>query len=90
MRQERSQARVFTRRALLLGGGQAVLFAALGARLYYLQVVEASRYTMLADENRINVRLLPENPCHRPDALADDPELSVWGVATSVVHCLRR
>lgn len=59
MRQERSQARVFTRRALLLGGGQAVLFAALGARLYYLQVVEASRYTMLADENRINVRLLP-------------------------------
>ena len=37
-----------------------------------------------------HVRLLPENPCHRPDALADDPELSVWGVATSVVHCLRR
>ncbi|BBK39993.1 peptidoglycan glycosyltransferase [Allostella vacuolata] len=59
MRQERNQARTFTRRALLLGGGQAVLFAALGARLYYLQVVEATRYTMLADENRINVRLLP-------------------------------
>ena len=37
-----------------------------------------------------HVRLLPENPCHRPDALADDPELSVWGVATSVVHSLRR
>ena len=37
-----------------------------------------------------HVRLLPENPCHRPGALADDPELSVWGVATSVVHSLRR
>ncbi len=59
MRQERNQARIFTRRALLLGGGQALLFTALGARLYYLQVVEAQRYTMLADENRINVRLLP-------------------------------
>lgn len=59
MRQDRSLARTFTRRALLLGGGQALLFCALGARLYYLQVVEASRYTMLADENRINVRLLP-------------------------------
>lgn len=59
MRQERNQARLFTRRALLLGGGQALLFAALGGRLYYLQVVEAARYTMLADENRINVRLLP-------------------------------
>ncbi|MCC7273953.1 MAG: penicillin-binding protein 2 [Alphaproteobacteria bacterium] len=59
MRQERSRAKVFTRRALLLAGGQAVLFAALGARLYYLQVVEANRYTMLAEENRINIRLLP-------------------------------
>lgn len=36
------------------------------------------------------VRLLPENPCHRPDPLAGDAELSVWGVATSVVHSLRR
>lgn len=35
------------------------------------------------------VRLLPENPCHRPGILADDPELSIWGVATSVVHRLK-
>lgn len=35
------------------------------------------------------VRLLPENPCHRSDVLADDPGLSVWGVATSVVHRLK-
>lgn len=36
-----------------------------------------------------HVRLLPENPCHRPDVVADDPVLSVWGVATSVVHRLK-
>ena len=37
-----------------------------------------------------HVRLLPENPCQHPTELADDPELSIWGVATSVVHSLRR
>ncbi|CAG0932065.1 MAG: Protein UmuD [Rhodocyclaceae bacterium] len=36
-----------------------------------------------------HVRLLPENPCHRPNPLADDPALSIWGVATSVVHRLK-
>jgi len=51
--------KVFNRRALLLGGGQAALFSALAARLYQLQVIEADRYAMLADENRINLRLLP-------------------------------
>ncbi|MEZ5615330.1 MAG: translesion error-prone DNA polymerase V autoproteolytic subunit [Rhodocyclaceae bacterium] len=35
------------------------------------------------------VRLLPENPCFRPIELADGQELSVWGVATSVVHRLK-
>ena len=34
-------------------------------------------------------RLLPENPCYRADPLADDPALSIWGVATSVVHRLK-
>jgi len=36
-----------------------------------------------------HVRLLPENPCQHPVALAGDPELSIWGVATSVVHRLK-
>ncbi|MEE8203183.1 MAG: penicillin-binding protein 2, partial [Alphaproteobacteria bacterium] len=49
----------FSRRSLLLGGGKAVLLAALGSRLYYLQVVQSDRYLMLAEENRINLRLLP-------------------------------
>ena len=42
----------------LLAGGKAILLTALCGRLYYLQVVEADRYATLADENRINLRLL--------------------------------
>ena len=51
--------RTFTRRALLLGGGQLALFGALAGRLYYLQAVNADQYSLLADENRINHRLVP-------------------------------
>ncbi|MDT3737153.1 MAG: translesion error-prone DNA polymerase V autoproteolytic subunit [Denitratisoma sp.] len=36
-----------------------------------------------------HVRLLPENPCQHPAAFPDDAELSIWGVATSVVHRLK-
>jgi penicillin-binding protein 2 len=50
---------LFTRRALLLGGAQAVLMSALVGRLYQLQVLETERFSTLADENRINLRLLP-------------------------------
>jgi penicillin-binding protein 2 len=50
---------LFTRRALLLGGAQAVLLTALAGRLYQLQVVETERFATLAEENRINLRLLP-------------------------------
>jgi penicillin-binding protein 2 len=51
--------RMFNRRAAVLAGGQAVLVSALVGRLYYLQVVESDRYTMLAEDNRINMQLLP-------------------------------
>jgi penicillin-binding protein 2 len=50
---------LFTRRALLLGGAQVVLMSALAGRLYQLQVVETQRFATLAEENRINLRLLP-------------------------------
>ena len=59
MHRESDRTRVFTRRALLLAGGQLSLFAALAGRLYYLQVVGADEYALLADENRINHRILP-------------------------------
>jgi penicillin-binding protein 2 len=51
--------RQFTRRALILGGGQALLLSGLVARMYYLQVVEADQYRTLAEDNRISMRLLP-------------------------------
>ena len=49
----------FTRRALMLAGGKLLLFSTLAGRMYYLQVVESEQYQMLAEENRINLRLLP-------------------------------
>jgi penicillin-binding protein 2 len=58
MQQEADRARAFTRRAVVLGGAQVGLFAALVARLYGLQVLKAGEYALLADDNRINQRLL--------------------------------
>jgi penicillin-binding protein 2 len=56
---EQDRGRLFTRRAMMLAGGQTLLFTGLAARMYYLQVVESSHYRVLADENRISLRLLP-------------------------------
>src|SRR5581483_1662161 len=47
-----------TRRAALLAGGQALLCAGVIGRLYQLQILEQDRYTVLAEENRISLRLL--------------------------------
>jgi penicillin-binding protein 2 len=59
MHRDSERMRTFTRRALLLGGAQLALFGSLAGRLYYLQVVNADQYALLADENRINHRLVP-------------------------------
>ena len=56
--EDQSRLKTFSRRALLLAGGQSLLLGALAGRLYYLQVVESDRYATLAEENRINLRLL--------------------------------
>jgi penicillin-binding protein 2 len=55
---EQDRTKGLTRRAALLAGGQALLLSALVGRVYYLQVIEADRYKVLAEENRINLRLL--------------------------------
>jgi len=59
MQKDGDRSRVFTRRVVLLAGGQTLLVSALAARMYYLQVMEADKYRTLAEENRINLRLLP-------------------------------
>ncbi len=57
--EEQGRHRRFTRRAAMLAGGQVLLLGALAGRMYYLQVVEAEKYKLLAEDNRINIRLLP-------------------------------
>ncbi|MGE0253737.1 MAG: penicillin-binding protein 2 [Alphaproteobacteria bacterium] len=57
-RRDNDRQRLFTRRAALLAGGQLLLLGGLAARMYQLQVIESRKYQTLADENRINLRLL--------------------------------
>ncbi|MEP2531869.1 penicillin-binding protein 2 [Shimia sp.] len=47
------------RRALLLGGAQVAFVGALGLRMRFLQVEQADQFRLLAEENRINIRLIP-------------------------------
>jgi penicillin-binding protein 2 len=58
MKKDVERTGVFTRRALLLMGGQLAVLGTLGARLYQVQVREGARYTTLADENRISARMI--------------------------------
>ncbi len=50
--------KVFTRRAAILAAGMLGLTGWLGARLYRLQVIDAEKYRLLSDDNRISPRLL--------------------------------
>ncbi|MFM7346007.1 MAG: penicillin-binding protein 2 [Tagaea sp.] len=52
------RSKMFSRRLALLAGGKLALFGVLVGRMYYLQVVEADKYRTMADDNRINLRLL--------------------------------
>ncbi|MBI2236644.1 MAG: penicillin-binding protein 2 [Magnetospirillum sp.] len=58
MYNDNDRSKMFNRRAVMLGGGKAVLVGALAARMYYLQVVESDKYAMLAEDNRVSTRLL--------------------------------
>ncbi|WP_299143330.1 penicillin-binding protein 2 [uncultured Tateyamaria sp.] len=51
--------RLITRRAAILGGVQLAFVAGLGARMQFLQVDQADQFRLLAEENRINIRLIP-------------------------------
>ncbi len=53
-----SRYQTFTRRAALLAGIQGIAFTALAGRMYYLQVLKTDQYRMLAEENRVSMRLL--------------------------------
>ena len=55
---ERS-VRTISRRALVLGGVQLGVMGGLGFRMQQLQIEESEEYRLLAEENRINMRLIP-------------------------------
>ncbi len=55
---DKEKASLFTRRSLILAGGQAALMSVLAGRLYYLQVLQSDEYATMANENRMNIRLL--------------------------------
>ena len=59
MNKDPSRFKSFSRRVAILGGGKVVLLSILAGRMYQLQVIESDKYKTLADENRINLRLLP-------------------------------
>ena len=58
LNEEHSRYKTFSRRALLLGAGQAALLGGLGARMYQLQILENERLSTMAEDNRISLRLL--------------------------------
>ncbi|MEL6376736.1 MAG: penicillin-binding protein 2, partial [Pseudomonadota bacterium] len=51
--------RKITRRGLVLSGGMAAFMGMLGMRMRFLQIEQADEFRLLADENRINVHLIP-------------------------------
>ena len=60
MREDFEQRTLVSRRALFLLGMKGLLVAGIAGRLYEVQVLDASRYQRLSDDNRINIRpLLP-------------------------------
>ncbi len=55
---EASAARI-TRRSLFMGGCMAANMAVLAGRMRYLGVDQADQFRLLAEENRINIQLIP-------------------------------
>lgn len=58
LERDTDKLKAFNRRVLLIAGGKAALLAVLGGRLYDLSINEAEHFTTLAEDNRINLRLI--------------------------------
>ena len=58
-KENEDSVRGITRRTLMMGGAMAAMVTALGARMRYLQIDQADEFRLLAEENRINIRLIP-------------------------------
>ena len=51
-------ARRITRRGLVMGGSMLAFMGVLGLRMRYMQVEQAAQFRVLAEENRISIRLI--------------------------------
>ena len=75
---DQEQIKVFTRRTIITGGLGLGLFGVIGSRLYQLQVIEQEKYAALAEDNRVNRRLIAPKRGRILDrfgkALADNSE----------------
>jgi penicillin-binding protein 2 len=58
-RDSEDSARTITRRGLFMGASMGAFMAVLGARMRYMQVEQADEFRLLAEENRVNIRLIP-------------------------------
>jgi len=58
-KQQGEATRRISRRAVLLGTVQMGMVGALGWRMQSMQVEHADEFRLLAEENRINIRLVP-------------------------------
>ena len=56
---EAAQAATFSRRAMLIGAGQFGLAALLAGRMGYIAIAQNERYAGMAEENRVQMRLIP-------------------------------
>tara|TARA_R110002096_G_scaffold70465_6_gene168983 strand:- start:4719 stop:6659 length:1941 start_codon:yes stop_codon:yes gene_type:complete len=58
-RDTNESARKVSRRSLFLGGSMMAVIAVLGARMRQMQVEQADEFRLLAEDNRISIRLIP-------------------------------
>jgi len=58
LEKDSDRAQAFSRRAFVVGALQGAFLAVLGGRLAWLQMVEGNRYKTLAENNRINLKIL--------------------------------
>ncbi|MCK5284482.1 MAG: penicillin-binding protein 2 [Alphaproteobacteria bacterium] len=64
---EGKSAKVFSRRAFIIGALQAGTLCILGSRLAWLQISQGSRYKTLSDKNRINIKVIAPSRGHIVD-----------------------
>ncbi len=58
-RDQEDSARKINRRALFMGGCMAATIAVLGGRMRYLGVDQSDAFALLAEQNRVNIQLIP-------------------------------